>query len=678
MSSGHVPPVQTVRTSHRRRTRSTHDYDAYTQGLDGAEGVAYQDAIDGSYGEQNITPGALTIAKYARTIRPVAIVDALPDLPNDDYPQLSYAVLTTDDRLYKNIGDVWVLGVDGADIVADSITAGQIAAGAISATEIAAGAITSEKLAIGAFGLSLLKNGNFEEGIDSAYGTASTQAPGWTARGDTEFRLLVDGDALSGTHIVAFKSIAGVSSPGINQNLDAVPGRTYRLSGWVWKEVAAGAGLRLRLNTLDSAGSVVAFDQISLHNSTTATPTYVEGTFTIPSDGSVSGIRVELVSTATPAASEIFYAEDVTLELIPAGARNTSGSVVIDEDGIVIKDEFSEASLTAAGFGGSWSDFVANGLYNSRLKNTGASIPAGRTAALPYWTMFQFVGSPTMSGVSGGGVEIAFAAVNNGIRLTSDRFSVVGFGVYALEAITEAVLVSATPTFTMTVRVKWYDEAGTLLLNSTVDTHAWSAGVGSSRNNHHWDPVIAHGDAVTAEVVIEVVESVGHDGSARIYLYQVGVHRIASKAETLIVEDTFSVNGQSNQNDITAADIDAISVSATMIATGHTRLASLISPTAIAANTDNWNPTDLDIANIIRIGSDATPRNLTGIVAQPAGTMIWLHNRNNATVITLVHDATSTAANRFYCPGAANYALAGKDSVLIVYSSTDSRWLVLG
>ena len=63
-------------------------------------------------------------------------------LPDSAFPEFTYVVLTTDERLYRNVGDVWVLGVSGPDIVADSITGGQIAAGAISTTELEAGAIT--------------------------------------------------------------------------------------------------------------------------------------------------------------------------------------------------------------------------------------------------------------------------------------------------------------------------------------------------------------------------------------------------------------------------------------------------------------------------------------------------------------------------------------------------------
>lgn len=157
----HVPRPGHTRRTHGRVARSTHSHDSfdvplvanqdfYDQVLVDESGQVTQGGIaPGAVGSGHIAPGAIVdLTPFASNLRPVAIVDSLPTLPDDEYPEFSYVVLTTDERLYKNIGDVWVLGVDGADIVADSITAGAIAAGAINAEEIAAGAITVEKLAL--------------------------------------------------------------------------------------------------------------------------------------------------------------------------------------------------------------------------------------------------------------------------------------------------------------------------------------------------------------------------------------------------------------------------------------------------------------------------------------------------------------------------------------------------
>lgn len=101
---------------------------------------------------------------------------------------------------------------------------------------------------------------------------------------------------------------------------------------------------------------------------------------------------------------------------------------------------------------------------------------------------------------------------------------------------------------------------------------------------------------------------------------------------------------------------------------------AVITPTQIAANTDNWNPTGLATAAVIRLSTDAT-RSLTGIVAQPAGTELLLANVGSFDA-TLVHDATSTAANRFTCPAASNFILSAGESVWIWYDTTSSRWRI--
>lgn len=138
----HVPPTPHGRASHRLRRRGTHDFDAQDVALNDSDQVRSQELTDQQWTSGNIMPGSVGAGSMAASIRPVAIVSTLPTLPDGNFPPLSYVVLTSDNRLYKNIGDVWVKGVDGSEIVTDSITAGQIAAGAISTSELAAGQIT--------------------------------------------------------------------------------------------------------------------------------------------------------------------------------------------------------------------------------------------------------------------------------------------------------------------------------------------------------------------------------------------------------------------------------------------------------------------------------------------------------------------------------------------------------
>lgn len=146
-------------------------------------------------------------------------------------------------------------------------------------------------------------------------------------------------------------------------------------------------------------------------------------------------------------------------------------------------------------------------------------------------------------------------------------------------------------------------------------------------------------------------------------------------AELLLVSDT-------TQSYATLTAQDSITLTATALAMvgrvdlqGRLMATSVISPTQLTADTDNWNPTNLATALVIRINVDA-PRTITGIVAQTSGTMLLLYNTTAHDVI-LAHDTTSTAGNRFYCPNATNYTLAQKASVWIRQDGTHSRWTVI-
>lgn len=114
---------------------------------------------------------------------------------------------------------------------------------------------------------------------------------------------------------------------------------------------------------------------------------------------------------------------------------------------------------------------------------------------------------------------------------------------------------------------------------------------------------------------------------------------------------------------------------ANLAASGTTTLSGTISPTALAANTDNWAPTGLSGASVIRASASAA-YNLTGLTGGAAGRIVLLENVG-ANAITLTHDATSTAANRFFCPANVDFSLAAGASVWLQYDSTSSRWRVV-
>jgi hypothetical protein len=99
-----------------------------------------------------------------------------------------------------------------------------------------------------------------------------------------------------------------------------------------------------------------------------------------------------------------------------------------------------------------------------------------------------------------------------------------------------------------------------------------------------------------------------------------------------------------------------------------------ITPTQLAANTDNWAPTGFSTASVIRASTD-TSRNLTGIAGGSDGRVIVLMNVGSFNLV-LKDSATSTAANQFAI--GADITLTPKQACTLTYDATSSRWRITG
>lgn len=76
----------------------------------------------------------------------VGVVNALPTLPDADYPVGKVVYLTTDEKLYRNAADAWTPAVAAVDI-SGQITTAQVSDSAITTLKLLDSAITSLKLA---------------------------------------------------------------------------------------------------------------------------------------------------------------------------------------------------------------------------------------------------------------------------------------------------------------------------------------------------------------------------------------------------------------------------------------------------------------------------------------------------------------------------------------------------
>lgn len=106
-----------------------------------------------------------------------------------------------------------------------------------------------------------------------------------------------------------------------------------------------------------------------------------------------------------------------------------------------------------------------------------------------------------------------------------------------------------------------------------------------------------------------------------------------------------------------------------------------IAPAALAADVNDYNPTGLSTASVIRqASSGAVNRNVTGLAGGSDGRVISFFNISDvaAETITLTHeDAASAAANRFHLPNLANYLISRASCVQLWYDPALSRWRVM-
>jgi hypothetical protein len=106
-------------------------------------------------------------------------------------------------------------------------------------------------------------------------------------------------------------------------------------------------------------------------------------------------------------------------------------------------------------------------------------------------------------------------------------------------------------------------------------------------------------------------------------------------------------------------------------------LSSILTPAQITANQNDYAPTDFATSVFLRISSDAA-RDITGLAGGAQGRIVALSNQGSFT-ITLKHNSgSSTAGNRFLCPGAGDFALTTQKTCLLYYDSVAAGWSVIG
>lgn len=397
---------------------------------------------DDSVDSDQIVDGALTSIKFATGIVPPEVVTSLPTLPDTDYPQGKIVFLTTDQKLYRNTtGSAWSKATDGADITANSITAGQIAAAAIGVSElaadavtataiaadaveadaIAAGAVEAEKIAVGAVdptkfvgdSKNLAPNPSFEIVNGLSGTTFDGKIPGWPdTTSPVNFAFRGDGNTAF-VHWGHFSLYCLMPGTPAQQNLTSEKfpiqaNRRYRVGGYLSGNAAnsgtAAGSLRVLWYDYSGAaiGSSVAVGSVQTVGTAQTFAFHPTATLTAPTTAVYASIICRMESTS--GAGDIVYFDDLEFQLADQDVNHASGTVVIDSSGVAI----TNGALTVTNAS---STVIIDGSSNMfKIKATGTAsvaFPAAPGA------------SPTRATISGTGSSVLAFIWNVGVDNSS-------------------------------------------------------------------------------------------------------------------------------------------------------------------------------------------------------------------------------------------------------------------
>jgi hypothetical protein len=110
-------------------------------------------------------------------------------------------------------------------------------------------------------------------------------------------------------------------------------------------------------------------------------------------------------------------------------------------------------------------------------------------------------------------------------------------------------------------------------------------------------------------------------------------------------------------------------------ASGAFALTGDISPSQITSNQNDYNPTGLSTATVLRLSTDAS-RNITGLQGGADGRIIVIENIGSNDIVLKDESGSSSAGNRFAL--SADITLAADDAATLKYDATSTRWRCIG
>jgi hypothetical protein len=138
---------------------------------------------------------------------------------------------------------------------------------------------------------------------------------------------------------------------------------------------------------------------------------------------------------------------------------------------------------------------------------------------------------------------------------------------------------------------------------------------------------------------------------------------------------TYAAGSQVKSADLNDLQDQIIALAAGTI--GPVKWAVDISPAALGSDQNDWNPTSLSTAQVIRASASTSGIDLTGLSGGADGRLLALVNVGTTYTLTLKDEnASSSAANRFAL-GGYDLAINPTGAAILIYDATSSRWRVL-
>lgn len=99
-----------------------------------------------------------------------------------------------------------------------------------------------------------------------------------------------------------------------------------------------------------------------------------------------------------------------------------------------------------------------------------------------------------------------------------------------------------------------------------------------------------------------------------------------------------------------------------------------ITPAALSADQNNYNPTGLATADVLRLESSGTPRNITGLAGGADGRIILIRNIGATYNVVLKNESASSDADKRFALGGNDVSVGPGQGVILQYDATLSRW----